>query len=173
MSRPVLLHRRLFRGTSLPALMHEGKPHPATEAPSVPQPQTEGHFKGPSHLPSAVMVCAGSQTTHRSLWSIPPATHSLHKLGVLHIVMKPALHTKSRKDVLAQWVPSGSISVRGTGFISHRAPHSCPRVRCADLHVVNGPSIHHGDRSALHDLQSHGTRASLRLEGGLGGLPHH
>ena len=46
------------------------------------------------------------------------------------------------------------------------------RVLCADLHVVDGPAIHHGDRPAIHDLQSHGTRTSPRLEGGLGGLPH-
>ena len=35
------------------------------------------------------------------------------------------------------------------------------------------PSFHHGDRPALHDLQSHGTRASPRLKDGLGDLPHH
>ena len=50
--------------------------------------------------------------------------------------------------------------------------HVQARVRCADLHVVDGPAIHHGDRPAIHDLQSHGTGASPRLEGGLGGLPH-
>ena len=78
---------RVDRGADLHSDFPSRPSSSSTEAPSVPQPQTEGHFEGPSHLPSAVMVCAGSQTTHRSLWSIPPATHSLHKLGVLHILV--------------------------------------------------------------------------------------
>ena len=37
----------------------------------------------------------------------------------------------------------------------------------ARVYVVGGPAIHHGDLPVLHDLESHGTRASLRLEDGL------
>ena len=55
---------------------------------------------------------------------------------------------------------------------SWRAPHLCPHVRFADLKVVDGPSVHHGDQPALHDLQSNGTRANPRLEDGLGGVHH-
>ena len=53
---------------------------------------------------------------------------------------------------------------------SRRAPHSCPRVRCVDLYVIDGPSVHHGDQPVFNNLQSHGTRAIPRLEDGLGGL---
>ena len=52
-------------------------PRLATGAPSTHQPRIRGRLEGPSRLPSPAMVCAPSQTTRRSPWSIPPATRSL------------------------------------------------------------------------------------------------
>ena len=129
----------------------------------MPAPASRGQLATMSskHLKALAAAAFNAECARLAEWDA----------SVLHIVMKPALHGYSQVSLVQ--VVAGSIPVWGTGFISQRAPHSCPRVRCADLHVVDGPSIHHGDRPAHYDLQSHGMRASPRLEGGLGGLPHH